>query len=246
MENPAERSADIRKVAPGESPAVFKGDGTEAGMTNQEADNIIGVDVCKATLDIHEWATGRGGPRSRSSSLSSGSISSGALPARGRTADGTDFHPEQHRRACLVTWILFSVQSGDELAGVEGQTGSGPDGISAVTVLYFIDDFPQEQVAEAGLYLHADRIVPAVRGDLFAHSSHTAVLTHPQTLIRKHPADGHLPESGVLLYQADNHQRQRAFALRECRPQASISRSAAARRCAPSSLRRVVTLAAAG
>lgn len=28
-------------------------------MTKQETDDIIGVDVCKATLDIHEWATGQ-------------------------------------------------------------------------------------------------------------------------------------------------------------------------------------------
>lgn len=28
-------------------------------MTQQETDNIIGVDVCKATLDIYEWATGQ-------------------------------------------------------------------------------------------------------------------------------------------------------------------------------------------
>jgi transposase len=27
-------------------------------MTHQATDNIIGVDVCKATLDIHEWGTG--------------------------------------------------------------------------------------------------------------------------------------------------------------------------------------------
>lgn len=32
---------------------------TEAVMTTQETDDIIGVDVCKATLDIHEWATGQ-------------------------------------------------------------------------------------------------------------------------------------------------------------------------------------------
>lgn len=59
MKSPAERSADIRKVAPGESPAVFMSNGTEAVMTKQETDDIIGVDVCKATLDIHEWAAGR-------------------------------------------------------------------------------------------------------------------------------------------------------------------------------------------
>ena len=59
MKNPAARSADIRKVAPGELPAVFMSDGTEAVMTNQKTDDIVGVDVCKATLDIHEWATGR-------------------------------------------------------------------------------------------------------------------------------------------------------------------------------------------
>lgn len=59
MKNPAARSADTAKVAPGELPAVFMSDGTEAVMTNQKTDDIVGVDVCKATLDIHEWATGR-------------------------------------------------------------------------------------------------------------------------------------------------------------------------------------------
>jgi transposase len=54
-------SADIRKAAPREVPACDPQTG-EIIMAQQVGEHIIGVDVCKARLDIHEWATGRSYP----------------------------------------------------------------------------------------------------------------------------------------------------------------------------------------